>query len=45
MASELESDQLDPWLVYFNSGKTQLLSFEQSYNTGSIHVKMDGSVL
>ena len=28
------------WLVDFNAGKTQLVSFDQSYD-----VKMDGSVL
>ena len=33
------------WLVDFNAGKTQLVSFEQSKNTGAIDVKMDGSVL
>ena len=33
------------WLVDFNSGKTQLVSFDQSNNTGAIDVKMDGSVL
>ena len=33
------------WLVYFNAGKTQLVSFDQSNNTGAIDVKMDGSVL
>ena len=32
------------WLVDFNSGKTQLVSFDQSENTGAIDVKMDGSV-
>ena len=32
-------------LVDFNAGKTQLVSFEQSKNTGSIDVKMDGSCL
>ena len=29
----------------FNFGKTQLVSFEWSNNTGSIDVKMEGSVL
>ena len=49
-ASELESDLRDTvdwgkkWLVDFNAGKTQLVSFDWSNNTGSI-VKMDGSVL
>ena len=33
------------WLFNFNAGKTQLVSFDQSNNTGSIDVKMDGSVL
>ena len=50
-ASELESDLRDTvdwgrkWLVDFNPGKTQLLSFDRSNNTGAIDVKMDGSVL
>ena len=33
------------WLVDFNAGKTQLVSFDWSNNTGSIDVKMNGSVL
>ena len=33
------------WLVDFNAGKTQILAFDQSNNTGAIDVKMDGSVL
>ena len=33
------------WLVDFNARKTQLVSFDQSNNTGAIDVKMDGSVL
>ena len=51
MASELESDLRDTvdggrkWLVDFNAGKTQLVSFDQSKNTGAIDVKMNGSVL
>ena len=51
LASELESDLRDTvdwgkkWLVDFNAGKTQLVSFDQSNNTGAIDVKMDGSVL
>ena len=51
MASELESDLRDTvdwdrkWLVDFNAGKTQLVSYDQSKNTGAIDVKMDGSVL
>ena len=50
MASELESDLHDivdwgkKWLVDFNAGKTQLVSFDWSNNTGAIDVKMDGSV-
>ena len=32
-------------LVDFNASKTQLISFDQSKNTGAIDVKMDGSVL
>ena len=51
LASELESDLRDTvdrgrkWLVDFNSGKTQLVAFDRSKNTGAIDVKMDGSVL
>ena len=51
LASELESDLRDTvdrgrkWLVDFNAGKTQLVSFDWSKNTGAIDVKMDGSVL
>ena len=33
------------WLVDFKAGKTQLVSFDRSNNTGAIDVKMDGSVL
>ena len=33
------------WLVDFNVRKTQLVPFDQSNNTGSIDVKMIGSVL
>ena len=33
------------WLVDFNAGKTQLILFDQSKNSGSFDVKMDGSVL
>ena len=33
------------WLVDFNAGKTQLVLFDQSNNTGAINMKMDGSVL
>ena len=51
LASELESDLQGivdwgkKWLVDFNAGKTQLVSFDWSNNNGSIDVKMDGSVL
>ena len=51
LASELESDLRDTvdwgrkWLVDFNAGKTQLVSFDRSKNTGAIDVKMDGSIL
>ena len=33
------------WLVGFNAGKTQLVSFDWSNSTGASDVKMDGSVL
>ena len=33
------------WFVDFNGGKTQLVSFDRSNNTGAIDVKMDGSAL
>ena len=33
------------WLVDFNARKTQLVSIDWPNNTGSIDVKMDGSVL
>ena len=51
LASELESDlrfTVDwgrKWLVDFNAGKTQLVSFDRSKNTGAIDVRMDGSVV
>ena len=51
MASELESDLRDTvdwgkkWLVDFNAGKTQLVSFDRSNNNGSIDMKMWGSIL
>ena len=52
MASELESDLRETvdwdrkWLVDdFNAGKTQLVSFDRSEDTGTIDVEMDGSVL
>ena len=51
MASELESDLRDTlewdrkWLVDFNAGKSQLVSFNRSSNIVAINVKMDGFVL
>ena len=33
------------WLVDFNAGETQLVSFDQSNNNSSIDVKMGGSIL
>ena len=33
------------WLVDFNAGKTQLVSFDWFNKTGAIDVKMDGSAL
>ena len=51
MASKLESDLRDTvdcckkWLVDFNAGKTQLVSFERSKNTSALDVKMDGLAL
>ena len=51
MNSELESELRDSvdwsrkWLVKFNAGKTQLISFDQSNKTGATDVTMDGSVL
>ena len=33
------------WLVDFNTGKTQLISFDCSNNIAAIDVKLDGSVL
>ena len=49
LAAELESDLWDTvdwgkkWLVDFNVGKNQLVSFEQSNNIGSTNVKMVGA--
>ena len=51
LASELGSDLRDTvdwgkkWLVDFNAGKTQLVSFDRSYKNGCIDVKVDESVL
>ena len=33
------------WLVDFNAGKTHLVSFDQSNNTGAIDMEIDESVL
>ena len=33
------------WLVDFNAGKTQLVSYNRSKNTGAIDIKIDGSFL
>ena len=50
LASELGSDLQDTvdwgkkWLVDFNAGKTQLVSFDRSNNNGSIDMKMRGSI-
>ena len=50
LAFELESDPRDTvdwgrkWLVDFNAGKSQRISYDRSNNTGAIDVKMDGSV-
>ena len=33
------------WLVGFNTGKAQLFLFDQSNDTASIDMKMEGSVL
>ena len=50
-ASELENDLRHTvdwgkkWLVDLNTGKTQLISIEQSNNTDSIDAKIDGSIL
>ena len=51
LASKFESDLQDTadldrkWFVDLNAGKTQLVLFDQSSNTGAIDVKMNGSVL
>ena len=37
-------DWAKKWLADFSAGKTQLVLFDHSNNTGSIDVKMDGSV-
>ena len=51
LASELELYRRDAvdwgrkWFADFNAGKTQLVLFDQSNNTGAFDVKMVGSVL
>ena len=51
LASELESDLRDTvdwgktWLVDLSAGKTQLGSLDRCSNSGSIDMKVDGSVL
>ena len=51
LACELESDLRETvdrgrhWLINFNVGKTQLVSFDQSRNTGAIDVKMNKTIL
>ena len=51
MVAELEYDLQDTvnrgtkWFVDCSSGKTQLVSFDWSNNTGAIDRKMDGWIL
>ena len=51
LTSELESDLRDTvdwgmkWLSDFNAGKSQLVLFDRSNNTGAIEVKTDGFIL
>ena len=50
LTSELEYDLRGlvdwgrKWLVYFNAGKSKLVSFDWPNNTGAIDVKRNGSV-
>ena len=44
LASDLESDIMDV-LNNLNIGKTQLISFDVSRNSGVIDLKIDGSIL
>ena len=50
-ASKLESvlpetvDWGKKWFIDFSAGKTQVVSFDRSSNTGAIDVKMDESFL
>ena len=41
MITIITLDQGRKWLVDFNAGKTQMVSFDQSNNTDAIDVKMD----
>ena len=51
LASEIESDLSDTvvwdrkWLVDFNAGNSQLVSFDRSNNAGTIDGKIESSVL
>ena len=45
LASELEHDLRDTVDWDFNAGKTQLVSFDRSNNTGAIDAEIDRSVL
>ena len=51
LASELKSNLRDAvdwgrkWVVDFNAGKTQLVSFDRPNNTDGNDVKMDGAIL
>ena len=51
LAAELESDLRETvdwgrkWLADFNAGKSQVVLFDQSKNSGAIDVKMGGSAL
>ena len=51
IAPELQSELQDTedlgsmWFVDFNTGKTQLVSFNPFNNPGAINVKVEGSVL
>ena len=38
-------DWVKKWLVDFNAGKTQLVSFDRYSNTGPVDMKTDRSVL
>ena len=50
LACQLESgpqdsvDQVKKWLIDFNAGKTQLVSFDQCNGTGAVDVKTDVSL-